>query len=81
MLFINVEFKNISCLFLFWSARFVERLGEDLTPSGASQPPFLLTPKIDKNSQKYIADPFCFYHKSSTVILNVDGFEITHYCS
>ena len=38
-----------------------------LTPSGASQPPkFSLTPeKIEKISQKYIADPTLFFHKSS----------------
>ena len=35
-----------------------------LTPSGASQPPSFHWPP--RNSQKNVADPLWFYHKSST---------------
>ena len=49
-----------------------------LTPSGASQPPVFIDPHCHWLSQKYIADPLWFYHKSSTawdfaaVIINTE---------
>ena len=41
-------------------------------PSSASQPPPQISSprKLVKNSQKYIADPLWFYHKSSTGFIN-----------
>ena len=49
-----------------------------------STPKFVLTPhrKIVKMSQKYIADPLWFSHKSSTdhIIFTISRFDCTSYC-
>ena len=68
----DIKFKLLKTLHGLSSTRFVRVLGGLNPPLVPLNPQASLTSKkIVKNSQKYIADPLLFYHKSSTGLVKL----------